>query len=93
MMVRYDTMNVKVLCKLQHLSEMLVVILFVVFQSLSRVQLFATPWTTARQASLSFTILPSLLKFMSTESVMPAKLLIMPPSLLLHVRPLDSSIN
>ena len=56
MTVRYDTMSVKVLCKLQHLSEMLVVILFVVFQSLSRVQLFATPWTTARQASLSFTI-------------------------------------
>ena len=32
-------------------------------QSLSRVQLFATPWTAARQASLSFTISRSLLKF------------------------------
>ena len=38
-------------------------------QSLSRVQLFATPWTAARQASLSFTITESLLKLMSIESV------------------------
>ena len=41
-----------------------------VVQSLSRVQLFATPWTAACQASLSFTISWSLLKFMSIESVM-----------------------
>ena len=32
------------------------VVVVVVVQSLSRVRLFATPWTTARQASLSFTI-------------------------------------
>ena len=38
--------------------------------SLSRVQLFVTPWTTTCQASLSFTISRSLLKFMSMESVM-----------------------
>ena len=38
-------------------------------QSLSHVQLFATPWTTALQASLSFTISRSLLKLMSIESV------------------------
>ena len=43
---------------------------FVVVQSLSHVQLFATPWTAAHQASLSFTVSQSLLKFMSTESVM-----------------------
>ena len=43
----------------------------IVVQSLSRVQLFATPWTAAHQASLSFTISRSLLKFMSIESVMP----------------------
>ena len=43
----------------------------VVVQSLSRVRLFATPWT-ARQASLSFTISQSLLKLMSIESVMPS---------------------
>ena len=39
----------------------------VVVQSLSHVQLFATPWTTARQAPLSFTISQSLLKLMSIE--------------------------
>ena len=43
--------------------------LIVVVQSLSHVQLFATPWTPAHQASLSFTISWSLLRFMSTESV------------------------
>ena len=36
------------------------------------VQLFATPWTAALQASLSFTISCSLLKLMSIESVMPS---------------------
>ena len=41
-------------------------------QSLSCVWLFVTPWTTARQASLSFTISWSLLKLMSIESVMPS---------------------
>ena len=41
-----------------------------VVQSLSRVQLFVTPWPAARQASLSFTISQSLPKFMSIESVM-----------------------
>ena len=43
----------------------------IVVQSLNRVRLFATPWTAARQASLSFTISQSLLKLMSIESVMP----------------------
>ena len=41
-------------------------------QSLSRVQFFVTPWTTARQASLSITNSRSLLKLMSTELVMPS---------------------
>ena len=41
-------------------------------QSLSHVRLFATPWTAARQASLSTTNSQSLLKFMSIESVMPS---------------------
>ena len=41
-------------------------------QSLSRVRLFATPWTAARQASLSITNSRSLLRLMSTESVMPS---------------------
>ena len=46
-------------------------------QSLSRVQLFATPWTTAHKASLSITNSRSLPKLMSTESVMPSNHLIL----------------
>ena len=57
----------------QHFSHWLLVFktpsLFVVW-SLSRVQLFATPCAAARQASLSFTISWSLLRFMSIQSVM-----------------------
>ena len=45
-------------------------------QSLSYVQLFATPWTVACQASLSITTSHSLLKLMSIESVMPSNHLI-----------------
>ena len=41
-----------------------------VIQLLSCVQLFATPWAAASQASLSFTISESLLKLMSIESMM-----------------------
>ena len=48
-----------------------------VVQSLSCVQLFATPWTAARQASLSFTISWSLLKTTSIESMMPSNHLIL----------------
>ena len=48
-----------------------------VVQSLSHVWLFAPPWTAACQASLSFTISWSLLKFMSLESVMPSNHLIL----------------
>ena len=44
----------------------------VVIQSLSRVQLFVIPWTSARQAFLSFTISQSLLKLMSIQSVIPS---------------------
>ena len=45
--------------------------------SLSHVQLFATPWNAARQASLSITNTWSLLKLMSIESVMPSNHLIL----------------
>ena len=45
---------------------------FVVFQSLSHIQLFATPWTAACQAPLSSTVSQSLFKFMSIELVMPS---------------------
>ena len=51
--------------------------LFVVFQSLSLVRLLATPWTAPCQASLSFTISQSLLKFMFIESVMLSNHLIL----------------
>ena len=46
-------------------------------QLLSRVWLFATPWTAARQTSLSITNSQSLLKLTSTESVMPSNHLIL----------------
>ena len=52
-------------------------------QSLSCVQLFATPWTTARQASLSITNCQSLPKPMSIESVMPPNHVILCRPLLL----------
>ena len=53
-------------------------------QSLNRVQLFATLWTAAGQASLSLTNSQSLLKFMSIESVMPSNHLIL---IQIHKRP------
>ena len=52
-------------------GHLLLACLFVGVQSLSRVRLFATPWTAARQASLSFTISRSLLRLVSIESLMP----------------------
>ena len=52
-------------------------------QSLSHVRVFATPWTAARQASLSITNSGSLLKFKSLELVMPSNHLILCHSLLL----------
>ena len=48
----------------------------VVVQSLSLVQLFATPWTSARLASLSIAISPSLVKLMSIKLVMSSNYLI-----------------
>ena len=65
-------------------------------QSLSRVRLFATPWTAARQASLSITNSQSLLKLMSIESVMPSNHLILchplllPPSIFPSIRVFSS---
>ena len=60
--------------------------------SLSHIQLFATPWTTACQASLSVTNSQSLLRLMSIESVMPSNHLILcrplifPPSIFPSIR-------
>ena len=64
----------------------------VVVYSLNRAQLFATPWTAAHQASLSFTISKSLLNFMSNQSLMPSNHLILccplllPPSIFPSIR-------
>ena len=61
-------------------------------QLLSPVWLFATPWTAARQASLSITNSRSSLKLMSIESVMPSNHLILcrplllPPSIFPSIR-------
>ena len=61
-------------------------------QSFSHVQLFATPWTAAHQASLSITNFWSLLKLISIESVMPCNHLILchplllPPSIFPSIR-------
>ena len=52
-------------------------------QSLSRVQLFVTPWTAAHQASLYITNSQSSLKLTSIESVMPSSHLILCRPLLL----------
>ena len=57
------------------MSMALRMVLFSQFSSvqlLSHVRLFATPWTAARQASLSISSFQSLLKLMSIESVMPS---------------------
>ena len=56
---------------------------FTVVQSLSHVHLFATPWTAARQASLSFTSSQSPPKLMSSESVLPSNHFILCHPLLL----------
>jgi len=63
---------------------------FLVVQSLSHVQLFATPWTVAYQASLSFTVSQSLLKLMFIESVIPSNHLVLchPLFLLLSIFPI-----
>ena len=54
-------------------------------QLLSCVRLFVTPWTAARQASLSITNSQSLLKLKSIESVMPSNHLILCHPLLLQL--------
>ena len=65
---------------------------FVVVQLLSHVQLFATPWTTACQTSLSFTISQGLFKLMFNESMMPSNHLtlycplVLPPSIFPSIR-------
>ena len=73
-------------------SDNIIEVQFSSVQSLSRVRLFVTPWTAARQASLSITNSWSLLKLMSVESVMPSKHLTLcrpllpPPSVFPSIR-------
>ena len=54
-----------------------ILVLFSSVQSLSRVPLFVTPWTAARQAYLPLTVFQSLLKLMFIEPVMPSNHLIL----------------
>jgi len=76
-------MNLQSRKRLTDFENELMVALVVVAQSLSRVQLFATPWTAAHQASLSFTISQSLIKLISIELVKPFNHLILCCPLLL----------
>ena len=67
----------------QTMVEIIKIVQFSSVQSLSSVPLFATPWITAGQTSLSITNSRSLLKLMSIESVMPSNHLILCRPLLL----------
>ena len=79
--------NTSLYCKDIYLINM-----FSSVQSLSRVRLFATPWITARQASLSITNSQSSLKLMFIKSVIPSNHLILCHPLLL-LPPIPPSIR
>ena len=64
-------------CSTQKQSKSCLLGFFSSVQSVSRVQLFATPWTAACQAALSIGNSWSLLKLMSMESLMPSNHLIL----------------
>ena len=72
------------------MKSLMIYCLFSSVQLLSSVQLFATPWTAACQASLSITNSQSLLKLISIKSVMPSNHLILcrplPPSVFPTIR-------
>ena len=76
----------------QALTWFIVIIQYSSVQSLRRVWLFVTPWTTANQASLSITNSQSSLKLMSTELVTPSSHLILCHPLLL-LPPIPPSIR
>ena len=71
--IRYDTHSI-LLYRAHYIQ-------YVIFWLLSHAWLFATPWITTRQASLSFTISQRLLRFMSTESSDA-----IPPSLMINIQ-------
>ena len=86
MMLTTMMMVVMMIVTTMKLMKMVLIMVLTIFssvQSLSRVQLFATPWTAARQASLSITNSQSSLKPIPIESVMPSNHLILCPPLLL----------
>ena len=78
-LVTWGRLSACTLCVIFPLTEKILVVV----QSLSRVQLFAIPWTEAHQAILSFTLSWSLLKLMSIESVMLSNHLVLCCPLLL----------
>ena len=74
-----------------YISTSISIIMYCIFQLLSHVQLFVTQWTAEHQASLSFNISWSFLKFMSNESVMLSNYLILCCPLLLQSFPASGS--
>ena len=79
----YEVIMICELNRLMNLTEHCLPETISSVQSLSHVQLCATPWTAARQASLSITNSQSLIKVMSVELVMPSNHLILCRPLLL----------
>ena len=77
---KFGRMNLKRI--IPQILHLLFLIYTIFVQLLSLVRFFPTPWTAARQASLSFTISQSLLKLMPIELVMPSNYLICQPLLL-----------
>ena len=73
--VKHVDVQIKYLCLSYHHSQLL--------GSCSRVELFKTPWTAARQASLSFAVSRSLPEFVAIELMMPSNHLILCRPLLL----------
>ena len=77
-------MIIKLLCiHIKITGHLRIIYIFSSVQSLSRVQLFVTPWISAHQASLSITNSQSSLKLTSIKSVMPSSHLILYLPLLL----------
>ena len=72
----FNTLKIQTVTKVSVSSIERTILQFSSVRLLSRVQLFATPWTAVHQASLSITNSQSLPKLMSIESVMPSNHLI-----------------
>jgi len=79
----YSKLKLELLQHIHWVPQTLCILVAVVVQSPNHVQLFVSPWTAERQASLSLTISQSLPKFMFIASVMPSSRLILWHTLLL----------